>query len=157
MNIISLRMAWMYCIIGKRGHQVWLHYGCWNWWFFYLLKSSNFSETLANESDRNTLKTLQEFNWSVGLPLILETFEQSFGNSVGKSPFSLEQFQQIFAKRKRKRTRLSSDFANQMYNLVKLLAHPAGFEPTACRLGDENRAFLLYPSNARKRLLLLHF
>ena len=36
-------------------------------------------------------------------------------------------------------------------------AHPAGFEPTACRLGDENRAFLLYPSNARKRLLLLHF
>ena len=28
---------------------------------------------------------------------------------------------------------------------------------TACRLGDENRAFLLHPSNARKRLLLLGF
>jgi len=26
-------------------------------------------------------------------------------------------------------------FVNQMYNLVKPLAHPAGFEPTACRLG----------------------
>ena len=55
---------------------------------FYLLKSSNFSETLANESDRNTLKTLQEFNCSVGLPLFVETFERPFGNLVGKSPFS---------------------------------------------------------------------
>ena len=26
-------------------------------------------------------------------------------------------------------------FVNQMYNLVKSMAHPAGFEPTACRLG----------------------
>ena len=35
----------------------------------------------------------------------------------------------------RKMTRPSSDFVNQMYNLVKSMAHPAGFEPTACRLG----------------------
>ena len=55
---------------------------------FYLLKSSNFSETLANESDRNTLKTLQEFSCSVGLPLFLETFEWPFRNLVGKSLFS---------------------------------------------------------------------
>ncbi len=62
--------------------------GCWNWLLFYLPKSSNFSKTLANESDRNTLKTLQEFNSSVGLPFFLETFERPFGNLVGKSPFS---------------------------------------------------------------------
>ena len=37
------------------------------------------------------------------------------------------------------------------------LARLSGFEPKAYRLGNENRAFLLYPSNARKRLLLLHF
>ena len=65
-----------------------LYYGCWNWLLFYLPKSSNFSETLANESDSNTLKTLQEFNCSVGLPLYLETFERPFGSLVGKSPFS---------------------------------------------------------------------
>ena len=44
-----------------------------------------------------------------------------------------------------------------MVKLSSFFARPAGFEPTAFRLGDENRAFLLYPSNARKRLLLLHF
>ena len=64
------------------------YFGCWNWRLFYLPKSSNISETLANESDRNTLKTLQEFNCSVGLPLFLETFERPIGNLVGKSPFS---------------------------------------------------------------------
>ena len=36
---------------------------------------------------------------------------------------------------KRKMTRSASDFSLMMYNLVKSLAHPAGFEPTACRLG----------------------
>ena len=41
-------------------------------------------------------------------------------------------------------TRMSSDFSNQMYNLVKPLAHPAGFEPTACRLGGGRSILLSY-------------
>ena len=35
-------------------------------------------------------------------------------------------------------------FVNQMYNLVKPLAHPAGFEPTACRLGGGRSILLSY-------------
>ena len=33
---------------------------------------------------------------------------------------------------------------NQMYNLVKSMAHPAGFEPTACRLGGGRSILLSY-------------
>ena len=35
-------------------------------------------------------------------------------------------------------------FVNQMYNLVKPMAHPAGFEPTACRLGGGRSILLSY-------------
>ena len=41
-------------------------------------------------------------------------------------------------------TRSSSDFSLEMYNLVKSLAHPAGFEPTACRLGGGRSILLSY-------------
>ena len=55
------------------------------------------------------------------------------GDHIGnRDSFLLEG---IFDNFNKKPTRSSPDFDWQMFYLVGLYAHPAGFEPTACRLG----------------------
>ena len=124
---------------------------------FYLPKSSNISETLANESDRNTLKTLQEFNCSVGLPLFLMLSSGPSETLLENRHFLRSNSIRSLQIENEKGPDRHPIFVNQMYNLVKPLAHPAGFEPTACRLGDEKSVRLGVPFKCLEALPLLGF
>ena len=48
-------------------------------------------------------------------------------------------------------------FEGKSVDLVGKMVIPAGFEPTACRLGDEKTVRLRCPSLCRKCLILLGF
>jgi len=96
MIINSLRMAWMYCIIGGRWQQVRLYFGCWNRLLFYLPKSSNFFLMLLSGPSETLLENRHFLRSNSIRSLQIE-------NEKGPDRHPI--------------------FVNQMYNLVKPLAH----------------------------------